>query len=53
MPVHTKEVSHRPLPIFLVKVVCQPACASAMEFKSWLWSLKLYSVDGFIGREVS
>lgn len=53
MPVHTKEVSYRPLPFFLAKVVRQPACAFAMEFKSWLWSLKLYSVYGFIGRQVS
>lgn len=53
MPVNTKEVSYRPLPFLLAKVVRQPACASAMEFKSWSWSCKLYSVYGFIGREVS
>lgn len=53
MPGNTKEVSYRPLPFFLAKVVRQPACPSAMEFKFWLWSLKLYSVYGFIGREVS
>lgn len=29
---------------FLAKVVRQPSCSSAMEFKSWLWSLKLYTV---------
>lgn len=49
MPVNTKEVSYRPLPFFLAKVVRQPACASAMEFKSWLWSFKLYSVYGWKG----
>lgn len=45
MFVNTKEVSYGLLPFFLAKVVLQPA--SAMEFKSWLCSLKLYTMFMF------